>query len=31
MAKVTEKEKRMSDKDIDAIRSRLRQIQSVSL
>ena len=29
--KAAEKEKRMSDKEIDAIRSKLRQIQSVSI
>ena len=29
--KVAEKEKRTSDKEIDAIRSKLRQIQSVSI
>ena len=30
-AKAAEKEKRTSDKEIDAIRSKLRQIQSVSI
>jgi hypothetical protein len=29
--KTAEKEKRTSDKEIDAIRSKLRQIQSVSI
>ena len=29
--KVAEKEKRTSDKEIDAIRTKLRQIQSVSI